>query len=116
MCRWASPRRRSWRVTRSVRRRAIRIGVSTKLGNSVWGAVPMHEDAFALRGERSANIVVGVDDGISGIAVADLQVNDVAAAAVDQVVGVARAGFEAGAHARTQRPLAGIGDENGFAL
>src|ERR1700681_448892 len=85
-------------------------------GNSIRRAVPMHKDALAARGERSANVLVRVDDGISGIAVADLQIDALAAAAVDQMVGAPRAGFEPGAHARTHRRLAGIGHENGFAL
>ena len=54
----------------------------------------MDENALAVRGECSADVVVRVDDGISGIAVADLQIDDLAAAAVDQVVGIARAGFK----------------------
>src|SRR6202011_3812740 len=175
MYRWAWPPRRSWRVTRSLRHRAIsrlrknagtssfrsagfarepgiqehgpeksmdwpvfmvsgpgpdgpsrndtrvfqqpvRFEVSVKLGVSIRRAVPMHKDALAARGERSANVLVRVDDGISGIAVADLHIDNVASATVDQVVGVAGAGFETGAHPGTQRRLAGIGHEHGLAL
>src|ERR1700736_1227536 len=94
----------------------VRFEVSAKLGVSIRRAVPMHKDALAARGERSANVLVWIDDGISGIAVADLQIDNVASAAVDKVVGVARAGFETGAHARSHRRLAGVGHENGFAL
>jgi len=74
------------------------------------------EGTFAIRGERSSDIVIRVDDGIARIAVADFQIEHITSAAVDQVVGIARPGFEAGAHAWTQRRFALVGHENGFAL
>jgi len=76
----------------------------------------MDEDPIPGWGKRPPDIIVGVDDGVPRVAVANFQIDDVPAAAIQQVVGIARAGPEAGAHAGPQLCFAGIGHENGLAL
>ena len=83
---------------------------------SIRPAVVMHEGPFAVRGERSPEVVIRIDHRISGIAVADLQINDVAAATINQVVGVTGTRFESGAHPGPELRLAHIGHQHGFAL
>ena len=68
----------------------------------IRGAVAVDEDPLPGWGKRPPDIIVGVDDGVPGIPVAYFQVDDVASAAVQQVVGIVRAGLESGAHARPQ--------------
>jgi hypothetical protein len=76
----------------------------------------VNEDPLPRWGQRPSDVVVGIDDGVPGVAVAHFQIDNVAAAAVQQVMRIPRAGFEPGAHARPQLRFAGIGRENGLAL
>ena len=46
----------------------------------------MDENPLAGRRQRTAEVFVRIDDGIARIAVADFEIDDLAAAAVDQVV------------------------------
>jgi hypothetical protein len=82
----------------------------------IRGSVPSREAPFAVRAYYCLQIVVGVGGGITGAAVADLQVENVGGAAVDKMMRIAAAGPEPGAHAGIQDRRAGAGDQGGVAL
>jgi len=61
---------------------------------SIWPAVAVHEHPAAVRCERSPEVVIRIDHSVSGVAVADFEIRDLAVGAVDQVMGVTRPGLE----------------------
>src|SRR5688572_20211229 len=82
----------------------------------IRGSVLSGEAPFAVRAYYCLQIVVGVVGRIAGRAVADLQIENLGGAAVDEVVRIAAAGAEPGAHARLEQRRAGVGDERGVTL
>src|SRR5439155_9830850 len=82
---------------------------------SVGRAVAVGEDAAAVAPERG-EIIVRIGDFVARPAVADFQIDDVAAAAVDEAMAIRLAGRKARRHAGPEHPLAGIGQEGGLAF
>src|SRR5690348_16246685 len=65
---------------------------------------------------RHRDVVVGVNGGFARRAVADLEIDDVAAGFVHEVMRVAGAGAKARAHAGRERRAALVGDERRMAF
>jgi hypothetical protein len=82
----------------------------------IRGSVFSREAPSAVGAYYCLQIVVGVGGGITGAPVADLQVENVGSAAVDEMMRIAAAGPESGAHARFQDRRAGMGDQRGVTL
>src|SRR5262249_21396704 len=79
-------------------------------------AVFAHEDTLAVLAVDRGEVVVRVVRQVARRAVADLEIERVARGTIDQVVAVLLAGREAGAAARRQGLLAGVGDQHQLAL
>lgn len=73
-------------------------------------------EAEAIVDKRRLQVVVRVDDLVARSAVADFQIQHVVRRFVDQPVGIAAAGFEAGAHAGRQWRGAVVGVKGRTAL
>src|SRR5215470_8026909 len=79
---------------------------------SIRRAVLVYKDAARpVRTLDGHEIVVGISRRIASRPIADLEIDNVDRGSIDEVMPVAGAGFEAGAHARLERGLAAIGDE-----
>src|SRR5262245_27573658 len=74
-------------------------------------SVLVREAPLTRRDERSHEVVIRISCAVTGRAIADLEIHDVLATPIDEMVRVACARLEARTHARRELGLAGIGDE-----
>src|SRR5882762_10028326 len=71
---------------------------------SVWRAVLVVKDpALTVEAFHRLEVVIGIVGRVPGRAIADLEIDDVAGPAIDQMMAVFSAALEAGAHSGLER-------------
>src|SRR6476661_481129 len=79
---------------------------------SVGRAILVQKAPFAIRSEHGLQIVVRISRSIPGRTVADLEVEHILIARVDELMGIAAAGTKARAHAGSERRVASVGAQH----